>query len=389
MLPTRRALAASLAVAATLTFAAGVPPGRAAEDPAVAPGEKRQLATQAEIDAAVARGVKWLLSEQHGDGSFGSVTGETSLALWALRHSGAARDDASSLRAAEHLERNLPDGTSYGNGLGICALLAQDPVKHKARIEKVIAQLVKGQCDNGQWSYLCGRGGRNVGDNSNTQIALLGLGSAKRLGFDVPEATMRRSVEFVTGTQNEDGGWGYSKTQSSASYPAMTAGVLMSWFLVSGALVNVDPSKIPFKDEPEAKNALRWLRENWVLMGKGLTGKTPQGDTWPYYWLWSLERCCDAGGIDRIGLHDWYQEGSRTILDKQSEKGHWVDSRAVCDTSWALLFFRRGMRKLLDGPTITPGGTEPAAPITPSPGDAGKKPAPDPKPPGDAPPAGK
>lgn len=341
-----------------ITAALLAAPTRAADEPAPARGADKVLAPQTEIDAAVARGMKWLLSEQKGDGSFGSVAGETALALWAIRHSGVARDDSAALRAAQHLERELPDGTAYGNGLGICALLAQDPVKHKDRIGRIIAQLVKGQCENGQWSYLTGRGGRSVGDNSNTQIAVLGLGAAKRARFDVPEATLRKSLEFFTATQNEDGGWGYSKAQSSDSYPAMTAGILMSWLLTSAALVNSDPAKIPFKDEPEARKAIAWLADHWVLMGNDQKGKAPRGADWPYYWMWSLERCCDAGGIERIGSHDWYQEGARSLLDRQTDRGHWVDSRAVCDTSWTLLFFRRGMRKLLDVATTPGGGNE-------------------------------
>jgi squalene cyclase len=198
--------------------------------------------TPAAIDRAVARGLKWLLSEQREDGSFGTTAGETGLALWALRHCGTARDDRASLRAAERLERDLPDGTTYGGALGVCGLLAQDPVRHRDRIRKTLDALARGQCENGQWSYLCGRGRREVGDNSNTQIALLALGAARRRGIDVPDDVMRRSLGFVLSTQNADGGWGYARKQSADSYGSMTAGMLMSAALVASA----DPP------EPEA-----------------------------------------------------------------------------------------------------------------------------------------
>src|SRR5437016_5951820 len=73
------------------------------------------------IADAVLRGTAWLRLQQDPDGSFGSRAGETALVLLALRHSRIPEDEPCCRRAAEHLLRELPDGTSYGASLGIPA----------------------------------------------------------------------------------------------------------------------------------------------------------------------------------------------------------------------------------------------------------------------------
>ena len=54
-----------------------------AEEPPAA--EQVARPSQAVVDKAVRRGVKWLKKEQKRDGSFGTMAGETALVLLALR----------------------------------------------------------------------------------------------------------------------------------------------------------------------------------------------------------------------------------------------------------------------------------------------------------------
>lgn len=368
----RRAVGA--AQAAILVLAA-LPASGADRDPAgPAPGPVPQSPgakapedpPQREIDAAVERGVKFLRAQQDGDGGFGTTAGETGLALWALRHCGVPKNDPAVVRAAARLERDIPDGNTYGTSLGICGLLAHDLPKHRERIQKAVDALVRGQCDNGQWSYLCKGPGRSVGDNSNTQCAALALGAAKLRGLKVPAASLQRLLEFAVKTQNEDGGWGYSEHQASKSYGSMTAGVLMCWLLGSGGLAETDPRKTSFLDDDVAKRALSWLGRSFIADAN--PGDNSRSENWKIYWLWSVERAGVLGGFERLGRVTWYPAGAKHLLARQTDKGGWTDERTLPDTCWALLFLRRGTTSV-----ITPRGDElgPTTPAAP-PADASK-----------------
>ena len=137
--------------------------------------------------------------------------------------------DPAAVRAARRVKRILPDGTVYGASLGILALLEQPRTRHRERIAKLVKQLVKGQCRNGQWTYAYRATARKKsGDNSNTQLAALALAAARRRGFPVPVEAFARLRGYLETSQNADGGFGYARNQRSSSYGSMTAGCAMA-----------------------------------------------------------------------------------------------------------------------------------------------------------------
>ena len=84
-------------------------------------------AAEASIDAAIARGVEFLLSKQHADGHFSDaqMPALTALPLWALTVGGKARSEAARKAADFVLATQRPDGGFYvpkpgrgGSGLG-------------------------------------------------------------------------------------------------------------------------------------------------------------------------------------------------------------------------------------------------------------------------------
>jgi len=310
-----------------------------------------------EVGPAVRRGVAWLRKEQKAGGRFGSGPGETALALMALRHSGEPNDSKACLRAARYLDRNLPDGTVYGAALGVLALLEQDARAHGKKIEKLVDALSSGQCRNGQWTYAYRRTARkSAGDNSNTQLAILALAAARARSVPVPGEPFAKLLAYLEASQNEDGGFGYSKKQRGRSYGSMTAGGAMALALCA------DP------DAPEVRRALDWLGEGFDpaknLHAARAFGrkKGRRGDSfWRHYWLWSVERAGAATGAKRFGAHDWYAEGARYLLETQRDDGSWRDpERPLLATSFALLFFTRSTKRSLTPRkgdiTITPGG---------------------------------
>ena len=70
---------------------------------------------QAEIDAAIARGVKYLLAQQASDGSFSDphMPALTGLPLWALVKGGEGKGEAAKKAAQFVLGTQRPDGGFY------------------------------------------------------------------------------------------------------------------------------------------------------------------------------------------------------------------------------------------------------------------------------------
>lgn len=307
---------------------------------------------RAEIDAAVARGVAWLRKEQSPDGSFGSQPGETALALLALRHSGVATDDPACLRAAASLCRDLPDDTTYGASLGVVALLAAEPRRHREKVAALVSDIVRAQCGNGQWSYSTRRGARNAaGDNSNTQFATFALAAARASSVAVPKETFARCREFLRTTRNPDGGWGYSEKERARSYGSMTAGCAASFVLCGETSAGgAEVAKLP--EVAGAVSLLGAAFSPGVNEGAARAFGSKKGrrgdDVWRHYWLWSLERFGSVAGLAEIGGRDWYGEGARHLLGAQRDDGSWLGpEKAVVATPFALLFFARATLRVV------------------------------------------
>jgi hypothetical protein len=334
----------TLGTAVGLTLAGNAKGDTSAPAPPLDPGK---------VDVAVAKGVAWLRKEQDPGGRFGTGPGETALGLLALRHSGVPPEDPACARAAKWLERELPDGTTYGAALGILALLAQDG--HKKEVEKLVKDLVRGQCRNGQWSYSYRNSAtKRGGDNSNTQLAALALAAARARRIEVQKETFERLDAFLVATQNVDGGFGYSDNQRCDSYGSMTAGGAMMLALTGE------------RDRKEVKRALTWIAtdfdpaNNRAAAGAFGKKKGRRGENfWKHYWLWSVERACSAAGAKEIDGKDWYALGALHLLDRQQEEGSWRDpERPLQATCFALLFLRRATAQALTPTqvTTTPGG---------------------------------
>ena len=309
-----------------------------------------------DVRTAVGRGVGWLRKEQKANGAFGTNAGETALALMALRHSGVPAADRACTKAARNLERALPDGTVYGAALGVLALLAQSPERHKKEIATLVRHLVSGQCRNGQWTYAYRATARKkAGDNSNTQIAILALAAARTRRVDVPLEPFRRCRAFFVASQNEDGGFGYALKQRKRSYGSMTAGGAMALALCAAVEESVPFADAALKKLPDVARAFDWLGRGFdPALNKGAAKafggkKGKRNDAfWRHYWLWSLERACAAAGIKKVGAHDWYESGAAFLLENQHKTGSWRNpERALQATCFALLFLSRSTTAVL------------------------------------------
>ena len=76
----------------------------------------------------------------------------------------------------------------------------------------------------------------------------------------------------------------------------------------------------------------------------GTRHENANGDHHMVYFLWTLERVCMIYGYTQFNGVDWYNWGSRILIQRQTANGAWASdyiSGANCETAWALLFLRK------------------------------------------------
>jgi len=93
------------------------------------------------------------------------------------------------------------------------------------------------------------------------------------------------------------------------------------------------------------RDGIAWLDRNWRVDGNP-RGQA-EGILHHYYYLYGLQRVGVLAKVDRIGRHPWYEDGAEYLLSHQREDGSWycgidANSSRVSDTSFALLFLKRG-----------------------------------------------
>ena len=354
---------------------------------------------QRELNTAISAGVDYLKGAQNEDGSWtyqraaeavgrqrqagegaddDYTGGLTALALYALAASGVPASDPAIARGVEWTEENLrpfsTEGTvgTYSASLLILALTRIDAKEHRRRIHKLATRLVSGQLPNGMWTYLLSRkttaspaagGGRRqgspaMGDNSNSQFAVLGLWAAKVLTrFPVPQKTWTRVRKLYERAQHEDGRWAYTEATTAqgarvmrpgmtAVRPTMTAAGLVSYVCATAALRGGAKGLAKAQEEEVAKRGLKAFRDGaggWNYLD--------------YYLVYSIER---VGTMLGVPAAEWYEEGATMLVDQQRRDGRWSarsgrqgrgrreaggsrhgDQANAYETSLALLFLSR------------------------------------------------
>ncbi|MHC4660232.1 MAG: hypothetical protein ACYS8W_00960 [Planctomycetota bacterium] len=221
------------------------------EDDAAAVEKLKEI--EKKVNAAIEKGVKYLVSKQNSDGSFqgqyssSHPLGYNALCALTLVKCGVPLKHASVIKAYKFLE-SQPRNKTYSVGLYLMALEAKyynkkiiekvlgrrkkkkksgysttpdeeesEEEEYKPKIsgrDRAIAQdlvnwLVKIQLENGCWTYGENRarsgGTRTTGDNSNMQYAILGLKAGTRLGARVPLETFLRNLKYILDCQGTAG----------------------------------------------------------------------------------------------------------------------------------------------------------------------------------------
>jgi hypothetical protein len=192
-----------------------------------------RAATEAQINAAVDKGVQFVESQQLADGSFqghwhgeGYTSGETALALLALLKGGVAPDHPRIERGFTWLFEQ-PLKRTYEVSVAVLALEArytpeaqasiqnQDPLKTQIRkrfkkiapprdrrwLQQAVDFLLRSQALDGSWKY------PHFGDPdlSNAQFAVLALAAAQRMGLKVDPGVFLKAAEYLLTYQEASG----------------------------------------------------------------------------------------------------------------------------------------------------------------------------------------
>lgn len=279
-----------------------------------------------DIQAAVAKGLHYLASQQNDDGSFGKGVrtsgnvGIASLAGLALLGAGNKPGKggfADNIQAvveyllASSREDGLirsPDATSHGvmyeHAYATRFLAEVYPRERDERILKALANavmlIVDSQNEEGGWRYLPTS---TDADISVTSSQIIALQAAKKVGVAVPKKTLDRAIEYVKRCQNTDGGFAYMAERGESGLPrsaaAMTAlfmsGVKEKAVLTKG--VGYIMSQLPSAQDKER-------RESYFFYSR-------------YY---AVEAAFHAGASE---WSQWYKEARDELLHRQKLNGSW------------------------------------------------------------------
>lgn len=352
---------ASITVACVVSaIALGTAPAQAAGAGAAAPSGES-------VQRAIAAAERFLASQIQDDGSSAGETntancrygGKTALLVQALLRARADAPRGDKLdRAIDWLGKARLAGT-YPVALRACAWgLLKDP--NTLPLLKRDAQwLIRAASASGAYTYTSSDGqATDVWDNSNSQLALLGVSAAIERGVEVPPAYLHTVEKHWLAQQQPDGGWGYLTTPRMPhprTYGSMTAAGLASLYICFDNLHAEQFIRcVAPGDSPAAVKALAWL-------GKKFDAREnpAKGVEWYHYWLYCVARVGLASGHKYLGEHDWFAEGAAALIARQDSDGSFGYGDRVAETAFALMFLVRGRSPVLVNKLQYPGRWNP------------------------------
>lgn len=197
------------------------------------------------------------------------------------------------------------------------------------------------------------KAGAGGGDNSNAQYGILGLIAAQMSGCVVPDDVWQRSLEWFEKGQSDDGGFGYGTgaTHGEAYGSMTTAGT------VALAACRKFLGDKGFKNDPKLKAAVEWLGKTFAP-GTNPKGTGVLADSYDvlYYYMYGLERVGAFLEIEKMGTHQWYDEGAAHLVKAQQADGSWGDpqkyphaiDRVTVATCFAILFLKRATQDIIE-----------------------------------------
>jgi hypothetical protein len=356
------------------TWAADGPPakmagdGKAPEDrsaEAKPPAPKKTAAVAARppagdpIDAAIRRGVEYLLKVQKNDNweqvpirnaqegwmvNGAQWGGLTAMATYALLAAGESPQSAPVAKAINWLNKADVIGTyAMGMKLQIWNYIERPTPEQKKVLRKDATLMMNGVKTGG------GKAG-NLGlyhyfldptkgdyDHSCSNYGVLGMWAAAQQNLEVPTKYWEIVDDAWRKNQSKEGGWSYLKT-AQENHPvsmSMTGAGVATLFITQDMLSEGRGGEC--KGSVEDKNleaGLKWLSDHYA---KFLT------EPLNMYAMYNIERVGTASGYKYFGTTDWYKDGAARLVAAQQKDGSWNGGHgAVASTTWAILFLVKG-----------------------------------------------
>ena len=211
------------------------------------PAQAVEMLTPA-AERSIQRGLTWLSSRQHDDGSFGSGAYRGNVAVTAL--AGMAMMSGGSTpgrgqyggqidRCVDYLLANtrqsgfiMAPGTAshgpmYGHGfatlfLSECYGMSRKP-ELRGKLSAAVKLIVNTQNSDGGWRYQPRRADADI---SVTACQVMALRAARNAGLFVPGDTIDRCIDYVKRSQNADGGFMYMVSGGQSGFARSAAGVV-------------------------------------------------------------------------------------------------------------------------------------------------------------------
>ena len=346
-------------------------------------------AEKVKIEAAIERGKAFLLNQE--------LKGpQGSLACYALIKAGVSKDHPQVKRAInEIMDKCRSTGYvptqhfNYEAGVDAMLLEGVDREAYFPQLELIAAFLISHQRNYGGWFYAAEFGGGDYGDTSISQYAVLGLWATSRAGVDVPTEVWQKAAKWLMQTQYRDGGFGYHPSDAmvqggpSNSTGTMTVAGTGTLLVIRHVLFNeaafdegVRPAAAPRRygllerlpDEKEKKAQIK--PKTGVSMSATVVDKAlKDGVRWTgdrfgdpnalggheNYYFYGVERMAALLDVEKIGNHNWYEEGTDYLLRRQAPDGSWSDACGIVPaTALTLLFLTKATATTINKPKRTP-----------------------------------
>lgn len=342
-------------------------------------------AEKTRIDLAISRAQRYLMDIPQR-GAHGS------LAAYSLYKSGVDKNHKIIQDLVKEVVAKFSGGAyspgiqhTYEAGVDAMLLEAIDRETYQPQLQMIADYLVRNQRPHGGWYYPQIPPGGEFGDTSITQYGILGLWAAHRGGAEIPTDTWEKAAKWLILTQRREGAWGYHPTAPVNGFtggdilptmgiagtgsllvirhvlfrdavfddeirPAQTApsrrfGVLER--LADEKEKEKDKTKPRLRTSPTMlvstfdkaiKEGMRWNSDNF---GSSLA-QHPNFRQYPNYYYYGVERIGALLDVDKIGTHDWYEDGVESLLPLQLKDGSWSDGCGpIGGTSLTLLFLSK------------------------------------------------
>ena len=294
--------------------------------------ENAKLVTK-DAQRSINRGLTWLSSRQHDNGSFGPTgsygqnVAVTALSGMAFLSSGSTpgrgpyglhTQRATNFILAQckpdgfvNVKQSESHGPMYGHGFATLFLAEVYGMSPRADIKKKLNQAVKlivnTQNKEGGWRY---HPSVKDADVSVTVCQIMALRAARNAGIFVPKNTVDKCIDYVKRCQNKDGGFRYRLVgQSESLFPRSAAGVVA---LYSAGVY----------EGPEIDKGIGYLSQ-YLPQG----GLYHFGNHYFYGQYYAVQAMWQAGGTH---WKRWYPAIREELRRRQKPEGSWQDT-SICN----------------------------------------------------------